>query len=76
MTHYSDKPYMVRVDIFKPSGKWYETISVSMKDKYHTADLHEALRSAILVRRTIADNWLYVCLDPYHKHSHPIILRG
>lgn len=28
MTHYSDNPADVRVDFFKPSGKWYTTESV------------------------------------------------
>ena len=34
MTHYSNRPGNVRVDFFKPSGKWYTTVEMNMEDYY------------------------------------------
>lgn len=80
----------VRVDFFKPSGKWYGTGSIDM-DAFYEGLIHECVLQAC--EREQADKngqWGYtftpaewlagggtiVCLEPYHEHSHPVMLRG
>lgn len=75
MTHYSDIPGSVRVDFFKPSGKWYATEAVMWTGDYD-GDIHTAfaksLRDHLCGRYADLDA---VCLHPYHKHSHPITCK-
>jgi hypothetical protein len=92
MSHYSDDSSRVRVDFFKPSGKWYTTESVKWTGPYKGTDektgkitlIHEAF--AISLRDHFAntmlpglDRWRLeemtaVCLEPYHEHSHPLMM--
>lgn len=77
MSHYSENESSCRVSIFKPSGKWDEDIAVNMGEYYN----HDSLSQAVLLAlsdhgRRIQDDYIYVCLDPYHKHAHPQMLRG
>lgn len=64
----------VRVDAFKPSGKWVSTFSVQFKT-YDNCCIHdafkEALRDALGVR---LKGMTMVCIEPYHQYSHPISL--
>jgi len=78
---YSSDDSDVRVDFFKESGKWYATESIKMENwdepSFHDAFKH-ALNEALYMPK--ADRLRYsdmtaVCLEPYHKHSHPIMLR-
>lgn len=80
MTNYSENPSAVRVDRFKrASGKWYDTFSGDMGGLYDHFSIHEAVEQAIL--RTIGgvdlnlDYWIYVVNEPYHIHSHPVMLK-
>lgn len=80
---YSMNEGCVRVDIFKPSGKWYETFAVDMREFYR-GDIIDALKKGMDKNPDLSERWrgwldnggLIVCLEPYHQHSHPICLRG
>lgn len=80
----------VRVDFFKPSGKWYGTASVDMTNHYEGL-IHKCFMAACEAeqanangewghtfkpRDILCEGWSIVCLEPYHEHSHPIMLRG
>jgi hypothetical protein len=81
----------VRVDFFKPSGKWYGTGSIDMRVHYN-GPIHDCVRQACEAEQALGSRgewghtftpaeWLagggsIVCLEPHHEHSHPIILRG
>lgn len=75
MTHYSDSPSMVRVDFFKPSGKWYTT--EAMEWLYlSTMDIHDVFAHSLeahlggRLRGMTA-----VCLEPSHEHAHPLMIQ-
>ena len=78
MTHFSQKPGMVRVDIFKESGKWYDTLELDMDKQYNTLLIHDAINNAMAIQHP---QWTHgknagfhvVVLDPYHKNSHPVM---
>lgn len=76
MSNYSDNPNDCRVDFFKESGKWYDTIQVTFEPKdYADTQIHDALRNAL--EKACPNNYQglqAICLKPYHKHSHPISL--
>lgn len=77
--HYSNSPEMVRVDIWKPSGKWYETVALKW-DRYKThlvgrpvELIHDTFRRCM--KEQYPGSWLGMratCLEPYHEHSHPV----
>lgn len=73
---YSDDASSVRVDFFKPSGKWYATEAVKWTGSYE-----EDIRDAFL--QSLKDHFkgvpryqgmTAVCLHPYHKHEHPLMV--
>ena len=77
---YTANNQMVRVDFFKPGGKWYTTEAIKW-DRYKTTDekgyehindtfkrcLHEQLEGRL--RGMTA-----VCLEPYHEHAYPLMI--
>lgn len=78
---YTTEEGSVRLDFFKPSGKWYATEAIDMSSGYHKPSMHGALKEAI--NRDLymprSGNLRYggmtvVCLEPYHKHAHPVML--
>lgn len=75
MGHYSDKASSVRVDFFKPSGKWYTTEAVPWID-YREKDIHKGLRDSLLAAdvHLRLSGMLAVCLEPYSVNAHPITL--
>ena len=86
MGNYSDKASSVRVDFFKKSGKWYCTEAVEWKTYEGEVDkggklIHDAFAEALVAhlrdpetKRVRLDDMTAVCLEPYHVHSHPIML--
>lgn len=78
---YSDDEAMVRVDFFKPSGKWYTTEAIkffpwaqaegSPYDAFEKS-LEQHLRrgdgGGLRLEGMIA-----VCLEPYHEHAFPLM---
>jgi len=81
MTHYSEDPSNVRVDIFRPSGKWYTTIELKW-DRYFADEdgTHEYIVDTFirLCREkgldTQFEGMIAVCLEPYHEHAHPLMI--
>jgi len=75
---YHQNDSMVRVDIFRPSGKWYETIAIDMEEFYDHSYAKDAVEIATVKKRgaPLVPGWIYVCTEPYHKNAHPILLIG
>jgi hypothetical protein len=67
----------VRVDFFKPNGKWYTTEEMewtgTAKDVHHSfaQSLHTHLFSGISVR---LDDMVAVCLNPSHEFNFPVMM--
>jgi hypothetical protein len=83
---YSEDDSMVRVDFFKPSGKWYTTEAVKWTGSYSVSDmngkgqlLHDAFAKSLkdhfngTSRLSEMDA---ICLEPYHEYSHPIQIKA
>lgn len=86
----------VRVDLFKPSGKWYDTTWVDMADWQQGGSVHGCVRAACNAEANrglqastrghwglrgdldnyLGQRWIAVCLEPCHKHAHPVMLIG
>lgn len=85
MSGYSENPGSVRVDRYKRrSGKWYDTFAVDMSGYWHGTAvggghlIHDSIRLAIEDRigsPVNLDDWIYVVNEPYHEHSHPVMLK-
>lgn len=73
MTNYSDNPNMVRVDYFKPSGKWYMTEAHNMGDFYNEPFVHDAVRKALERDGRWLPHFTIVVLEPYHKNAYPVM---
>ena len=77
---YSSDPSMVRVDFFKPSGKWYDTEAVKWTGEYGSGLIHEEFAKSL--RDHFSDSpdrfseFDAVCLHPYHVHEHPIQIKA
>jgi hypothetical protein len=81
VSHYSNSPNSCRVDVWKESGKWYETIQVEFADadwNKEGTQIHDAFLNALRVALQKEDGTLRLkgmratCLEPYHQHAHPI----
>lgn len=72
---------MVRVDFFKPSGKWYETRAVRWTGGYKDCAIHNAFAKSLRDHFAERDqptgfaDMDAICLEPHHEHSHPIMLK-
>ena len=83
MSHYSDDPAMVRVDFFRPTGKWYTDEAVKWIGNGFTEDaplIHEQFKNSLRNHFKDTPDRLSdmdaICLEPYHKHSHSIQLKA
>ncbi len=80
MSHYSDRPSSVRVDFFRSTGKWYTTEAVEWIG-YSDVLIWDAFEASLRKHMTEPDGKLRlsgmwaVCLDPYHEHGHPLMMR-
>jgi len=78
---YSVDPSYVRVDFFKPSGKWYTTEAVKWTGAWlgKDGDIHEqfakSLRDHFKEHPERLCEMDAICLDPYHEFSHPIQIK-
>jgi hypothetical protein len=84
VSNYNLNPAMCRVDVWKESGKWYETIQVEFlggwprNSKEPELLIHDAFEDALRRALKTEDGTLRLagmratCLEPYHVHSHPI----
>jgi hypothetical protein len=75
---YTTDSAMVRVDFFKPTGKWYCTEAVKWTGEYAGKSLiHDefakSLRDYLGSRLKGMDA---ICLHPYHEHAHPIQIKN
>lgn len=73
---YDNRNHMVRVDFFKPSGKWYDTEAVDMHSAYNQKNIHTAVLSCIethLMGRY--RGFTAVVLEPYSEIAHPLMLK-
>ncbi len=71
--NYSSDVDDCRVDIFKPSGKWYTTIKVSFTGVYDVPLIHDAFKKALRHGHFKFDEGFQaICLEPYHVNEHPV----
>lgn len=68
---------MVRVDFFKDSGKWYTTEEMLWRHWDGTMQVHDAfIRSLQASFNGMYDGMTAVCLEPYHEHAYPVMLKN
>ncbi len=76
---YTEDDSYVRVDFFKPSGKWYTTEGVKWTGSYTEGLIHNEFAKSLRDHFGEGNKRLYemdaVCLEPYHKNSHPIQIK-
>lgn len=71
---YTDDEGMVRVDFFRPGGKWYTTEAINMTEVYDlfpAEGLKKALAAQVGTR--LSGMWA-VCLEPYCAHAFPVMV--
>jgi hypothetical protein len=77
--NYSEDPAMVRVDFFKPSGKFYTTEAVKWTGEY----LAEKELSQDAFKKSLRDHFkgsgrlsdmIAVCMSPFHSYDYPIMI--
>jgi len=75
---YSADDNMVRVDFFKPSGKWYTNEAVKWTGEWKGQGIFEAFAQSLRdhLRNGRLSEMDAVCLEPYHEHCHPIMLKN
>lgn len=81
---YSVDDSIVRVDFFKPSGKWYTTEAVqwiSYTERYNVyAGIHDEFANSLRYHfkddPTRLSEFDAICLHPYHEHEHPIMIKS
>jgi len=70
----------VRVDFFKPLGKWYTTEAVVWTGTYSNGLIHEqfakSLRDHFAADAPARLDMDAVCLEPHHIRSHPIQIKA
>jgi len=72
---YSVDNTIVRVDFFRPGGKWYESVAVKWTGGYDNVDMKEAfIKSLKDTLHGRLSGMTAVCLEPCHRYSHPIML--
>ena len=78
MTNYSEKSGHVKVDFYKPSGKWYMTEQYDMSDYYNAGitvvEAVEMMLKANERGKRLMPQFIVVVDDPYHKNSYPVML--
>lgn len=78
MTHYHNLPDYVRVDFFKPSGKWYTTESVKWLE-YMNNDIVETFKESLREHFKQTPNRLSemsaICLHPYSRYPYPVCIH-
>lgn len=77
---YSSDPSMVRVDFFKPSGKWYVAEVIRWTGPYDEGMMEDAfiisLRNHLYKDGKLRlSGMLAVCLRPYHKLEYPVMIN-
>ena len=71
---------IIRIDIFKSSGKWYETLNVEMEYDLHALTniacqmTIESKTKYKIAENIMLDNWFAVILSPNHANSYPQVI--
>lgn len=79
---YSEDDSMVRVDFFKPSGKWYTTEAVEWTGEYKDGLIHDEFAKSLrdhFIKTGNPDRLSdmdAICLEPCHIHTHPIQIKA
>jgi len=79
---YTTDEEMVRVDIFRDNFKWYATVAMYW-DRYTSENpitgyenIYDTFKRCMSEQfREEYQGMIAVCLKPYHKHSHPLMIR-
>ncbi len=75
---YSADNSRVRVDFFRETGKWYTTEAVQWYGGYvqGATSIHDEFRESLKrhLQGRLSGMWA-VCLDPYHEHAFPLMVR-
>lgn len=71
---YAADEEMVRVDLFKDTGKWYTTVAIKWGD-YTGYDLRSILKKLVNEQHIGYSGMYAVCLKPYSEFSHPIMVK-
>lgn len=77
---WTDNEASVRVDFFKPSGKWYTTEAVIWTGSYAHGLVQEefikSLRDHFAKTPDRLGDMDAICLEPYHKNSYPLCIKA
>ena len=78
---YHTNDAMVRVDFFRPSGKWYATEAVHWTGEYREGVIRDEFAKSLRDHFATTNpkrlsEMDAVCLEPYHMHSHPIMIKA
>ena len=76
--NYSDNPAHCLVTRFKRSGKYYDQFQIDMSDYWDELNIYDAIKKAITDTNhyKIREEWIYVCLEPYHRNAYPVMIVG
>jgi hypothetical protein len=72
---------MVRVDFFKESGKWHDTVDMEWLYWEKEVLIHDAFLLSLRKKLLKEDGTYYeegttaVCLEPYHESAHPLMIK-
>ena len=73
---YSAEDDMVRVDFFKPSGKWYVTEQVKWTGGYSDILIYRAFQLSLENAKLGYAGMTAVCLEPYHENAFPLMITN
>lgn len=74
--NFSIEPWKVRLERFKDTGGWYETIELDMEKEYYHHPTVGVEKAMIRQGITLAPGWMAVVLDPYCDSPYPILVIG
>ena len=69
--NYSTNPAICRVEIFKPGGKWYTTLSVNFEGFFNYSPREALLKACEKHSPGGFQGMFAMCLQPYTEHSYP-----
>jgi hypothetical protein len=73
MSNYSINESSVRVDLFRPSGKWYDSVAICEAD-FKGCSVEDSVKAVFTkLYGNRYQGMTLVCLNPYHEHSCPVM---
>ena len=71
-----NEPKMVLVHLFKPSGKWSDTVELSWDNSKVSNYILDAFNELMVQQYPESHLGLTaVCIDPHHEHAHPLSIQ-